>query len=1189
MPEPAVALYLRLFPRTGWVVGQGLSIQALPQDEDGQPVVITGVVVTTVRPDGTVLEHSGSSLTATPLGPRVDLVLDQAGTWRVLVECTGPRAASIERQIAVAGSDVRSPAQPGAVWVTKDLWALLTQQGLPITAERVPALPAAGQLTGAERLPVVRGDVTLRSTVADIAEIAATAGAADAGAAAGATAGATAGAEAGANAGSVTGSAAGADAGAAAASPIAAQAEAARDVALTAAANINASLDGGPVFSAEAELLAYAPADGKPAILITDSGSRKRGVYRRTAGAWPATPESDTLPAVEGRVGTIEGMVRPSSVATLLRATGDEDGSVVEELRSDGSFRVAGLTIGRDAEKRPRLTGDDGAAIDLGGNLVTADHGMVGVGLAMYDADYNVVPITDDRGRPYDQTVTNSLAASVEAVVLGIRLQQAVAPADIAVFNRVVDAASGDLPAADALLARMDVLPPARVRAIVRATIGMLQDAGIWGKLDALYVPAMHTAQAAKLNWISRSYNLVTSETFVPYAGFAGSGSSSTGFNPSTAVGAHFSQNSASLGLWVLSDTNLNYDAIGNANALIRPYINSGQIATRLNSAATAESAYGPRIKSGFGLTWASRRDASGYRHGRNDAALAAVAAVSVAPANGAIELGGGAVTTDSADLVAFAFIGGGLADEEVAALYRIIGPMLVELLAPDIYVLDTATEHQTLMGIGFELQSDSIEGDAGGIQEANTSSLPLGLTTAERTRFAQEIGAGFSDFRLAMGLYYRGVSADGRNFVERLAGQNAAIADFIAASGVPGICYTHWSPAPYWKRKIIDGVTYRGSEAVIPTKGTAEWNEYLRFWLQGGTLDHPDKATNPSGYGAWMNAFANAVLADMEYVHTNVGRIVKFSPQNEPNTGTVAGAGYPACIWDHTQMYDFMKVMVPKIRASAVLGTYGGVANHIDIFLDGEHGQTGVGGALVRADADLLAEIYGWSWHVITVTGSNASWPRHNAATLNADTAGKPVYTDENEYFDTFLDPASASYLSRDYRFVNTFLMPMYWFVFVNSPTWYWIHIGKPSDGPQLETEGRALTIWRPVGAPVRADYPALAEGHFEPVPVNWNAIRPWIRHMPRGSVRVEMATPHLRNGVLAMAWKTPAGKLVIAIGNREASAYSLALDTATDVVCAGWLYDQHAADMPLGTKRMRAGSVITVPPYSAAIWTEV
>ncbi len=489
--------------------------------------------------------------------------------------------------------------------------------------------------------------------------------------------------------------------------------------------------------------------------------------------------------------------------------------------------------------------------------------------------------------------------------------------------------------------------------------------------------------------------------------------------------------------------------------------------------------------------------------------------------------------------------------------------------------------------GIGFELQSDSIEGDGGGVQAANLSSLPLDLTAGERTRLATTVasvgGNSFTDFRLAMGLYYRGYSADGKNFVERLTGQNAAIAALISTSGVQGVDFLHWSPAPYWKKNTISGTTYRGSTTTFadPVADPTGYNTITRRLLQGGSLDHPDKTLDPTGYATWMDDFTNAVLADMEYVHANVGRVVKFSPQNEPLTS----AAYPSCVWTNQDVYDFLKVIVPKIRASVGLSTYGGSPNTVNIYVG-----DGVGATLIGGDAALLAEIYGWSWHLISETGNDADYMKVNGAGYVAISAGKAVFSDENEYLDPYVDPSyTATYKTDDWRFANTALMPLTWFVYLNSPSWYWIHIGKPTNGPTYESIGRALTIWRPPGAPASVPYPALGEGEFTTVDVNWNAIKPWVQHMPRGSVRQHCTQSAATTGVGVMVWKKPNTDTVIALVNRTAAAKTFRVVIVGHTgTLAGLQYSATTRDVALGSQSI-SGNVfmVTVPAYSAQFWT--
>jgi hypothetical protein len=122
------------------------------------------------------------------------------------------------------------------------------------------------------------------------------------------------------------------------------QADVARADAVLAAAATNANLDAAPVFFTEADLLAYAPADVKPASLAVNSGSRKRGVYRRTSGQWPSVRESDILAGVDERVADIESrnFVDPDNEFTLpnnfVRVFRGLNGGIVAGITSEGKI-----------------------------------------------------------------------------------------------------------------------------------------------------------------------------------------------------------------------------------------------------------------------------------------------------------------------------------------------------------------------------------------------------------------------------------------------------------------------------------------------------------------------------------------------------------------------------------------------------------------------------------------------------------------------------------------------------------------------------------------------------------------------------------------------------------------------------------------------------------------------------------
>jgi hypothetical protein len=110
---------------------------------------------------------------------------------------------------------------------------------------------------------------------------------------------------------------------------------------------------------------------------------------------------------------------------------------------------------------------------------------------------------------------------------------------------------------ATALFAAMTVQPDAARKTLIDNLIVSLKSAGVWAKLDFLYVLAAHDAQAARLNWLTAA-NLATvngTTTFTTDRGYKGDGSTGwldTGYlwNGLT----KYIQNDACLGIWVTSN-----------------------------------------------------------------------------------------------------------------------------------------------------------------------------------------------------------------------------------------------------------------------------------------------------------------------------------------------------------------------------------------------------------------------------------------------------------------------------------------------------------------------------------------------------------------------------------------------------------------------------------------------------------
>lgn len=111
-------------------------------------------------------------------------------------------------------------------------------------------------------------------------------------------------------------------------------------------------------------------------------------------------------------------------------------------------------------------------------------------------------------------------------------------------------------PEAISLFDNMVVEPSDALKIIINTAIRDLKLYGIWNKLDFLAVYAMHTEQAALLDWKDYiNHTNVNGMTFTAYSGFSYDASIATvyvnsNFNPST-NGVNYTVNDAMLGVWI--------------------------------------------------------------------------------------------------------------------------------------------------------------------------------------------------------------------------------------------------------------------------------------------------------------------------------------------------------------------------------------------------------------------------------------------------------------------------------------------------------------------------------------------------------------------------------------------------------------------------------------------------------------
>jgi hypothetical protein len=239
-------------------------------------------------------------------------------------------------------------------------------------------------------------------------------------------------------------------------------------------------------------------------------------------------------------------------------------------------------------------------------------------------------------------------------------------------------------PQARALFARLATQPAPARAAAYDAMIRALLVAGVWAKLDALYLLAAADAATALTNLKQSGYGLtaVNSPSFVADRGYTGNGTTQyldPSFTPSTAGGL-FAQNSASLFWWIRTRN------VGNPADGVGAYTGSGATASaflflsdpgvgmRLNSASAGDLGGGSTAAQA-GL-WAAARtganDIAAYYNGAVEASSGGKASSGL-PAVPMIVLGYKATTDLCKDEISAAGWGAGLDATEHAALYNAI------------------------------------------------------------------------------------------------------------------------------------------------------------------------------------------------------------------------------------------------------------------------------------------------------------------------------------------------------------------------------------------------------------------------------------------------------------------------------------------------------------------------------------
>lgn len=455
-------------------------------------------------------------------------------------------------------------------------------------------------------------------------------------------------------------------------------------------------------------------------------------------------------------------------------------------------------------------------------------------------------------------------------------------------------------------------------------------------------------------------------------------------------------------------------------------------------------------------------------------------------------------------------------------------------------YKVNLDEPRQTIWGLGIEVQSDSIGSGNNGLPESNTS-VPHDLVQSERDRLYDDMLSGFRYLRLAGGLYYRGTDEEQKHLQERWDTQDEELAELIEKSGIEGVDFEFWSPTPYFKSS--------NSYITTDSKNTLK------------CFDSSFKGDKQ----AFLEDFAETVKEDLQSLQKNGIPILQFGLQNEAPHKVNS---YSHCHYDAQGYYETMKVMIPTLKEAFP---------NLHVHADSWNGQYSDGSKKIIQDKELLDLIDAWTFHRI---GYNSNDQIDNASYYNSNKGreGIDVYNNEFEYF------GNAS----DWNCINTAQSIMNWLTFENSPTWHWLHMLKPL--ANSEASGYALGFWRAPGdTNSYGKYDDIEEGHWDYNYQNWNSVRGFLKHMPWDSVRYDVTEDEVRRDQRIMAFKTPEGRLVVALTNRsEDAAFSFQIDTGVDAVFRGYRYTPDSEDEielePLAGSQIRP----TLPPLSIEFWVQ-
>ena len=501
-------------------------------------------------------------------------------------------------------------------------------------------------------------------------------------------------------------------------------------------------------------------------------------------------------------------------------------------------------------------------------------------------------------------------------------------------------------------------------------------------------------------------------------------------------------------------------------------------------------------------------------------------------------------------------------------------------------FVDDTIAKQEYLGGY-IEIQPDSWDGTPTATDSTtDTWGFPMSLLNSEQTKIKNDIlhgnGSNIMYIRFPLGFAYRGyrnideVSKLAKNIGERFKGQNARLREFFKDISVNGggLAPEYWCPPPHW----LTSGSYHGDNQI-----TAGGN-YPRT-----TTLSSIKGTDTIQYNAQIQAFTDAIIDDLEYLHQNIAPVRMFGLQNEP---IYSKMDYGACRYDAQTYNDVLEILYPKIKNSAILSEYMDEKNDIKLLVassDESNPFDGIAKTFISKHSDW---IWGYTHHSMREASGESSGMQvgadwYKTKSFEAIKGDKSnVFINEYEYF-------SNSFGTDEFRCSNNMLHLINESVYGEAKVLHpIIHICKPLGQTNYQTNTKGYCMYEvnlkdDYGIPIldSSNPYGLNKGTFRHNTWAYNSWALFGNNLPVGAYLVGKYDDKISNaGWCVYKYQ---GKLYVFMANNSNEDVSITLKFNSAKKFNGKMYSIEHCGEKIQSK---FGSEIefVIPAYSGQFWIE-